>query len=215
MGYKTVFWDWNGTILDDLQIGIDSINELFLRRKMDCFKNSEDYFNVFCFPIIDYYKKAGFDYFKEPYEDLANEYMVEYYVKAENAPVFDDVVELIKKLHSKGIRQIILSAYKKDGLLELLKHYGLADYFDDVIGLDNIYAKGKIEIAKEWLLSHPFDVTTAVMVGDTVHDDEVAEAIGCDSVFIARGHNSFETLKKLGKPVFEDAKALEEYLFKP
>lgn len=212
MGYKTIFWDWNGTILDDLQIGIDSINELFTRRNMKRFENSADYFEKFCFPIVDYYQKAGFDYSIEPYETLADEYMEEYYIKAENAPVFEDVVSLIKKLHSQKIIQIILSAYNKDGLIELLSRYGLSDYFDDVIGLDNIYAKGKIEIAKDWLLSHPFDVTTAVMVGDTAHDAEVADEIGCDCVFIARGHNSLETLSKLNRPVFSDAEQLGVYL---
>ena len=51
MKYKRVIWDWNGTLLDDFEISIDAINEMFEERGMPKFKDKEDYLKHFCFPI--------------------------------------------------------------------------------------------------------------------------------------------------------------------
>jgi phosphoglycolate phosphatase len=42
------------------------------------------------------------------------------------------------------------------------------------------------------------------MVGDTLHDVEVAEALGISCVLIAQGHQSRERLDQAGVPVFAD-----------
>ena len=65
MKYKRVIWDWNGTLLDDFDISIDAINEMFEERGMPKFKDKEDYLKHFCFPIEKYYKNVGFDFLKE------------------------------------------------------------------------------------------------------------------------------------------------------
>ena len=46
-----------------------------------------------------------------------------------------------------------------------------------------------------------FAASDAVMLGDTLHDAEVAKALGCRCVLIARGHQSRETLLTAGVPV--------------
>lgn len=212
MKYNTVFWDWNGTIIDDIDIAIESINSLLMPRGMKHFQNIKEYHNVFCFPIIEYYKKAGFDYSIEPYEKLADEYMAVYNQKAKTAKVFPDVRNTLKTLHNQGVRQIILSASERLNLIEWLKDVGIYKYFDDVIGLDNIYAKGKIDIALNWLEKNTMDITKAVMIGDTTHDSEVAEAMGCDCILISRGHNGIEELKSTNCKVFENANELLNYL---
>ncbi|MEG1791036.1 MAG: HAD hydrolase-like protein [Clostridia bacterium] len=212
MKYQTIFWDWNGTIIDDLHICMQSINTLLKRRSMKLFEKPQDYFDVFCFPIIEYYRKIGFDYTKEPYIDLANEYMIEYDKNSKNAKPFNDVIAAIKSLNQLNMRQIVLSAYEKNALVEWLKVFKIYNYFDDVIGLDNIYAAGKVDIALRWLENNKIDLSKAVMIGDTTHDCEVAEAMGCDCILLARGHNSEADLRSTGKKVFNKASELLTYL---
>jgi len=43
-----------------------------------------------------------------------------------------------------------------------------------------------------------------LFVGDTVHDHEVARAIGADCVLIPGGHHPRTKLEKTGVPVLED-----------
>ena len=55
-----IVWDWNGTLLDDRWLTIAVMNRLLARRNMD--ELTEDrYLQFFTFPVIDYYRRLGFD----------------------------------------------------------------------------------------------------------------------------------------------------------
>jgi phosphoglycolate phosphatase len=60
--------------------------------------------------------------------------------------------------------------------------------------LDNIHAKSKKEIGVAWKNANPN--IRALMIGDTDHDAEVAEAMGIDCVLVTAGHQSRERLEK-------------------
>ena len=75
MKYKHIVWDWNGTLLDDRWLCIEAINYVLKSRNMPLVSN-KDYRNLFCFPVIEYYKKLGFDFTKEPFPILG---IIEYY----------------------------------------------------------------------------------------------------------------------------------------
>ncbi len=64
MKYKHIVWDWNGTLLDDRWLCIEAINFVLKSREMKLVSNKE-YRDLFCFPVIDYYEKLGFDFTKE------------------------------------------------------------------------------------------------------------------------------------------------------
>ena len=56
-----------------------------------------------------------------------------------------------------------------------------------------------------------FAASDAVMLGDTLHDAEVARALGCRCVLVARGHQSRAGLLAAGFPITDslsDAAAL-------
>ena len=70
-GYTHIIWDWNGTLLDDVDWCVRSVNKMLEKRKKSRLKALCDYHNVFCFPIIEYYKNVGFDLDYESFEELA------------------------------------------------------------------------------------------------------------------------------------------------
>ena len=51
-----------------------------------------------------------------------------------------------------------------------------------VLGLGDIYAKSKVEVGLAYLQEAGFDPAKAVMIGDSVHDFEVAQALGVGCV---------------------------------
>lgn len=57
MKLQYILWDWNGTLLDDVQIALDTNNEIFPQFGLPPLGTLEDYLRVFDFPIRDYYKK--------------------------------------------------------------------------------------------------------------------------------------------------------------
>ena len=51
------------------------------------------------------------------------------------------------------------------------------------------------EVAKKLIESVPLEKESTLFIGDSVHDWEVAENIGCQCILIADGHQSIELLK--------------------
>ncbi|MBP5245457.1 MAG: HAD hydrolase-like protein, partial [Clostridia bacterium] len=110
MKYTHILWDFNGTILDDVQTGIKSINTLLERRNLPVIPDESYYKDVFTFPIINYYKRLGFDFSKEPFDIIAHEWVKEYMENVKDAGVNDGVIHLLKRAKEQGVKQYILSA---------------------------------------------------------------------------------------------------------
>lgn len=194
MKYTCVAWDFNGTIMDDVKIGIDSVNVLLEKRGLKTLESREEYQRVFGFPIIDYYRRLGFDFEKEPYEEIAVEWVNEYTARERTASTVDGVRELLDKFKRMGLRQIIISACEQEMLERNLKMLGVAEFFDDICGIDNIYASSKVEIARGWKNKNPSE--TVLFIGDTDHDLSAADAMEADCVLVAAGHQSYESLSE-------------------
>ncbi len=199
MKYTHILWDFNGTILDDVNTCIKTVNTLLLERGYKTIESVEEYHSVFGFPVTDYYKKLGFDFEKEPYDAIARQWVKIYLQKVKDAPVFEDVRNKTEQFKNLGLYQVIISATEIDMLKKQLADLDLLNCFDDVWGMDNIRAESKVRMAQRWREKNPSAV--ALMIGDTLHDAEVAEKIGADCILVARGHQSYETLSSVGCPV--------------
>ena len=51
MAYSHVLWDFNGTLLDDVGIGMEAINALLAPRGLPTLKTRAEYHRHFQFPI--------------------------------------------------------------------------------------------------------------------------------------------------------------------
>ena len=210
MKYTCVIWDFNGTIFDDMQAGIVSVNKMLAERGLDIIPSVEHYREIFDFPIKEYYRGLGFDFEREPYEVLAPVWVELYNQNAENAGLCPSVAETMKALRGKGIRQVIISACEINMLEYYLKKLGIREYLDEVVGLDNIHAGGKIERALEWLSNNGGE--RLIMIGDTTHDAETAKALGADCVLYASGHQSRKRLSACGCPMVDDIAGLLDFI---
>lgn len=195
MNYNYVIWDFNGTIFDDVQIGIDSLNVLLERRGLPLVKSKNEYRAWFMFPIIEGYKKIGFDFEKESYDDVAVEWVKEYLEREHTAEIIPGVIEVLEFFKHQGVKQVVLSASEISMLKRQLSLLGVIEYFDEVLGLDNVKAAGKTDIALSWRKSHSEDAL--LFVGDTDHDHQVAVAMKADCILVSAGHQSHERLEML------------------
>ena len=203
MKYSHIIWDWNGTLLNDVNWCIEIMNAMLIKRGMTPLADIQAYHKVFCFPIIDYYKNVGFDFNVEPFENLAAEFINAYHAeKSGNSPLHINATHVLEEIHNKGVIQIILSASKADNLLSQLNEFDINHYFDAILGLSDIYAKSKVDIGLGYMAEK--NVNHALVIGDTIHDYEVAVELGADCVLISTGHQSKETLQLCGVPVLDD-----------
>lgn len=208
----TVIWDFNGTILDDIDLCLFVLNTMLKKRNIPQ-KSFEEYREIFGFPIKDYYIKAGFNFQKEPFEVLANEFIDLYFKNTEKYNVFKEFYEFEKFLKNKNITQILLSATKEDMLINQLNELKIYNFFNCVIGTSDIYAYGKAERAKEFFKNSNLDFEKALLIGDTLHDFEVAKELNCNCVLCAKGHQSKEKLKNANCYVVDNLLEILNYFF--
>ena len=109
-----------------------------------------------------------------------------------------------------SITERIESTSERSMLLGQLEVIGLGDAFTEVLGLDNIYAHSKTEIGIAWRCAHPED--ELLMVGDTLHDAEVAAAIRADCVLLSGGHQRRARLSEAGVPIVDNFAELVEWI---
>ena len=195
-------WDFNGTILDDVETGMRSVNKMLSDRGLPILNSKEDYYAHFRFPIIEYYRSLGFDFESEPYEVLAPIWVEQYLINVKNAPMCEGVFETLTRLKNAGVRQVIISVTEINMLRGQLEDLGILEFFDEIRGLDNIHAASKVELAKAWRAEHKNE--KLVFIGDTTHDWETAKAIDAECYLIEGGHQSRETLESTGAKIFSN-----------
>jgi len=95
----------------------------------------------------------------------------------------------------------ILSASKQTYLNKAVLDYGIEDYFISINGLDNHHAAGKFDLAKEFMTAQDLNPSSVLLVGDTLHDAEIAASLGVDCWLISNGHQSRQRLESAGVPI--------------
>lgn len=205
MRYTDIIWDFNGTILNDVQTGIDAVNVLLRKYNKKIIESVDEYKAAFGFPVIDYYDRIGLE--RENFPKYAPEWVKEYNLREPDANIFDGVRELLEYFKANSYRQYLLSATEKDMLLGQVCRLGIADFFDEIIGQNTIEAHGKTQAALEFV--NRVKPQKALFIGDSLHDFEVAQIMGVDCVLLSWGHQSRERLLKTGCRVFETASGLK------
>lgn len=191
---KYVVFDFNGTILDDVQVGLKAENvciKKYLKRKP---MELDEYLHAFTFPVKSYYEKIGFRWDEGyTYEEVGDLWFKMYNEFKDEYKLFDGVEEMLIKNHELGNKNILLSASSLVELEKQLQELGIDKYFDEVLGIDNIYAESKVEIAKNWIKGkNPDD---CMFIGDSLHDLESAKAMNIKNcVLVARGHQAKDVL---------------------
>ena len=208
MRFDSIIWDWNGTLLNDVEVAINSINELLLDRNLKPL-NLEHYLDVFTFPVQDYYEHIGFDLISEPFEIPAFQFIKIYNKAVETCGLHTEAIPILSRLHEMGYRQFILSAMEQQQLEKTVSDNQITQYFDGLFGLDNHFAMSKIEIGKSLISKNGLDVGRILMIGDTIHDYEVAQAIGCKCILVPNGHQSKERLLLSGANVVDNLEKID------
>lgn len=211
---KNIFFDFNGTILNDTELCFDIESKML--EKYNLKQVSLDfYLDNFMFPVKKYYELIGFDFNKLDYHQISEEFMSEYFSRYEKeTKIYDGVEDLFKELKEDGYSLYVLSATEENALKKQLQFLGILKYFNDVIGTKDNLAKGKIEFAKEFIKHSEIDVTETVMIGDTYHDFEVSEELNIKPLLMTTGHNSRKQLSKTGAQLFDNYNELYNYIKK-
>ena len=204
---NAIIWDWNGTILNDTGLTVEVMNRLLTKYGYPTIPLSK-YADEFSLPLKDYYDRIGVDTSEPFFSNFLTEYAEEFYRRQHECDLHDHVTDIFDAFQQRGLKQCILSASFQDGLDRVIDHFQIRHYFESVKGLDHHYSTSKVENGHQMMKDHQLAPSTVLMIGDTLHDLEVAEALGIDCVLVSHGHQSFANLSTHHVKVLESLEAI-------
>jgi phosphoglycolate phosphatase len=210
MRFQHIIWDWNGTLLDDTQAGVNAVNGMLADRKLPPI-DIPYYRDVFGFPVSEFYRKIGFNLEAEDWDAMARDFH-DRFLADTTIRLHRDAVAALECFRAAGLGQSILSASEQRILEDMLASYGVSHYFAGVFGVDNLYGHSKREIGRILLRDLSLDPASALIIGDSLHDHEVAADLGVACLLISQGHQSHARLARSGAPVLESLADVPSWL---
>ena len=182
-----ILWDWNGTLLDDLELCAGIMREMMVEHGLDPI-SLDEHRKKFRLPVEDFYKDLGFDLGRVEFKHLAEDFVKKYRERFHLCRLFQGTSDLLASLQKAGKRQAVLSAAREKELHYLVQHFELSGFFDLVFGLADSHAISKVERGKELLEQWKAPREKAILVGDMDHDRDVAKALGIEILLVDNGH---------------------------
>lgn len=196
-----IVWDWNGTLLDDLEIVIESVNVGLESHGVPAI-DADTYRHHFIRPVRAFYdalfaRSVSDDEWRSLNETFHNEYDS----RARQAPLTRDSEEALARVSELGWTQSLLSMSAGDFLAEIVSHHDLAGWFTRVDGVSWPDGGHKAVHLRAHLDSMSIHGGTVVVIGDTPDDAVAAGEAGSASVLYDGGSHHIDALIAHGAPV--------------
>lgn len=199
-GVQHIVFDWNGTLLDDIDLAVASVNLCSARFGVAQIGQNQ-YRETFNFPIVEFYAQLGFDLDRTPFAKIVEVYLTYFDANVGRCPLHDGVLDLLNAADRAGIGMSVLSASHRDVLSQTIGAKQLLGRFEHVIGLTNTLATSKLAEAVRLQQGLGTEPSSTLFIGDTLHDFEVALAVGWKPLLVSRGHQTASRLLESGAPV--------------
>ena len=196
-----VVWDWNGTLVEDLPVVVESVNAA-LGAIGEAPITEDDYRAYFTRPVGKFYERLlERPISADEWDTLDRVFHNQYRDALDRVPLAADAAEAIDAVRARGWSQSILSMWWEDELLDVVARHGLVDRMALVQG--NVDDPGGEKAGH--LLRHvsalDLDVGSVVMIGDSTDDAVAAGVVGTACVLYDGGSHHLEDLEDLGVPV--------------
>ena len=189
-----IIWDWNGTLLDDNHASLSALNAILLRRGLESV-DLDYYRKNFAFPVRYFYESLGVKIECEDWDALAQEYHDAYHeCELRLAADAKDALEFVR---DNGVSQAVVSAMREDYLISDMDRFGIRSYFESVLGTNNLDGCSKLSRIRDYV-ALAGGREEYVVIGDSLHDKEVADAIGARCVFYGGGSHDPSRLREFG-----------------
>lgn len=202
-----VIWDWNGTLLNDIHVVIDAVNETVSPFGVPIL-SVEDHARLFVRPVSVFYERmlerpiTG-----EEWRILDDTFHEAYARRMVEATLSDGAEQILAALAEQGTSQSLLSMAPHDHVQDRAVEYGVAKYMIRIDGLrDGSGTRKEVSMQAHLgaLLAHPSapdDPTSYLVIGDSVDDAAAARANGVPAIMFASGSHHRHDLVATGFPV--------------
>jgi phosphoglycolate phosphatase-like HAD superfamily hydrolase len=198
---RHIVWDWNGTLLDDLQVVIEAANVSLGRFGVGPI-DEDGYRDHFTRPVRAFYDSL----FSRSVTDsewmaLNDTFHVEYFSRVDRAELTVDTLDALASVERRGWAQSLLSMSPQGWLETVVASKGVANRFSLVDGLSGDTGGRKARHLADHLATLQLDPSETVVVGDTPDDAVAARHVGANVVLYDGGSHHLPRLEGMGAPI--------------
>lgn len=197
-----VVWDWNGTLVADVDATIESINAVLSRFGVEPI-DATHYARHYCRPVRVFYEhlmERSFD--DVTWAEIDRLYHDHYHSRLGSFPLSAGAEEALAAAAEAGHSQSLLSMWSHERLVVEIDRYGIGGWFERVEGSRGGHGDGKADSLVRHLDALGLEGADVVLVGDAIDDADAARAVGARSILVTSTHHP-ERLREAGVPIVD------------
>jgi phosphoglycolate phosphatase len=194
MNFKLAIFDLDGTLLDTSEGIFGTANKAVVQLGLSAVEDRAQLAKFIGPPIAQCFINV-YDLADELIDDAIAIYRTEYDQTGRfQARPYEGIEEMLVDLRSRGYALAVGTLKYEPLARQMLEHFGLSQYFDSIRGSDEASTLSKADIVTAILKELDFEASEAVLIGDTVHDEEGAQESGVAFIAVdwgfgfAKGH---------------------------
>lgn len=189
--FDLIAFDWDGTLCDSTAVIVRSIQES-VRDVGGTVPTHEAASYVIGMGLMQALAHAAPDVPSEKYPELANRYRYHFIKHQDDLCLFDGVLPLLDDLRARGYLLTVATGKSRRGLNDALHSAQLRGVFDGSRTADETAGKPHPLMLLELMAEFDVAPERVLMIGDTTHDLQMAQAAGCPSLGVSYGAHSTE-----------------------
>ena len=184
--FDLIAFDWDGTLCDSTAIIVRCI-QAAVCDVGGAMPSDEAASYVIGMGLMQALAHAAPDVPRERYTELGNRYRYHYLQHQNDLSLFAGVMPLLGALRDRGHLLTVATGKSRRGLNEALHTAQLRGMFDGSRTADETAGKPHPLMLQELMAEFDVAPERVLMIGDTTHDLQMAQAAGCASVGVGYG----------------------------
>jgi len=184
--FELLIFDWDGTLMDSAAAIAEALQASCADLDLPVPSTQQARY-VIGLGLTDTMRHILPELPESDYGQVVDKYREHFLRRDGGTTLFSGAAELIRDLHEAGFQLAVATGKSRRGLDRSLRECALGQYFDTTRCADEGFAKphpGMLEAVMDTLA---VPATATVMIGDTTHDLEMANAAGVASVAVTYG----------------------------
>ncbi len=186
----TIIFDMDGTLIDSSKVISNSIN--FVRENIGLSKLPKD--EILRYINTPHINVAKYLYESEEFSQEQSRYFEEYYMQncTKDIELYPKIDEVLKTLANENKKLAIATNAFSSYAIEMLKHLNIYDYFDVIMGVDNVkHPKPHPEMVLKIMENFNSSKEKTILIGDSQKDVLSAKGAGIKYILVNWGFSDY------------------------
>ena len=196
MRFDLIVFDWDGTLIDSAGVIVECIQAACRDLGLPI-PDDERAAHVIGLGLADALSYAVPGLPPGEYRSVAERYRHHYLLRDPQIPLFDGTAGMLEELHVRGHVLAIATGKSTRGLVRALETTGVGRYFASSRCADQCASKPAPDMLHELMGELAVSPEATLMVGDTVHDLQMAVSAGVPALAVSYGAHPRDSLTAL------------------